>query len=121
MDVTAIMAWATLAVAFPLNAVAAFLLLKKSRQRPDLDILKERFITAVATTLLVLFFGMVFVNNDQTVPPLGLDTTKWITRGVLLAVALVVGGGWLRIWWHGRVSDKRQTNRAPLDGKRPPS
>lgn len=105
-EFTSVLAWLTVLVAVPLNAVAALLLLKKSREAPHLRVLRERFIVAVVTTLVVAFFGAIFINNDQTIPPLSLDATKWITRLAMLTLALVSAGGWLWIYFSSRRSDK---------------
>lgn len=98
MEFTAVLAWLTLAVGVPLNVVAALLLLKKSRQAPGLRVLRERFLVAVVTTVVVLFFGLIFVNNDQLVPPLDVDTTKWITRLAILGLATVPAVGFIRLY-----------------------
>lgn len=119
METTAVLAWLTLLVGVPLNALAAALLLKQWRAAPHLRVLRERFVVAVAVTFLVLFFGIIFVNNDQTIPPVSVDATKLITRTAMLAVALVVGVGWL--WVYRSLS--RRPPRQDGEGKvvSPPS
>lgn len=99
MELTVFLAWAVLLVGVPLNALAAYLLLRASRERPQLRVLRERCVVAVVTTLVVLFFGVIFVNNDREVPWLGLDATKLITRTAMLVMALVSGGGWLWVYF----------------------
>lgn len=98
MEVTAVLAWLTVLVAVPLCGVASWFLLKKSREAPNLRVLRERFLVSVVTMFVVLFFGVIFVNNDQTVPPISLDATKLITRSAILVLALVQAGGWIWIY-----------------------
>lgn len=106
MEFTKVLAWLVVLVAVPLNIVAAFLLLRKSREAPHLRVLRERFIVAVVTTVVVLFFGLIFLNNDRLVPPLSLDATKWITRLAMLTLALTSAGGWLWIYFSSGRSNK---------------
>jgi hypothetical protein len=98
MEFTAVLAWLTLALGVPLNVTTAFLLRQKSRQAPHLRVLKERFIVSVITTVVVLTFGLIFVNNDQLVPPLDVDTTKLITRLAMLGIAIIPAASWILIY-----------------------
>lgn len=98
MEFTAWLGLATLLVGFPLSVIAAFLLWKTSKRAPTLRVLRERYITAVITAVLVGIFGLIFVNNDQPIPPLSLDATKIITRGVMLVMAIVPAVMWLRLY-----------------------
>lgn len=107
MELTVFLAWATVLVAVPLNGVAAYLLLRKSREAPKLRVLRERFITAVAVTIVVAFFGVIFVNNDREVPPIGLDATKLITRSAILLMSAVASGGWIWLYYRLGRPDKR--------------
>lgn len=96
---TEVLAWLTLVVAFPLCLVAAYRLRKRVLKAPRLGVLGERYRTAIYVTGVVLFFGLIFVNNDQAVPPLDLDTTKWVTRLTILGLALFSAGGLLWLDW----------------------
>jgi hypothetical protein len=98
MDTTAALAWLTLLVGVPINVMAMVLLFKKWRLAPQLRVLRERFIVSVVSTVAVLFFALIFVNNDQLVPPLDVDTTKLITRSVMLGLAVIPALGWLFIY-----------------------
>jgi hypothetical protein len=98
MELTVILAWLTLGVGVPLNVTTTYLLRRKSRQAPHLRVLKERFIVAAITTIVVLVFGVIFVNNDRGVPWLGLDATKLITRVAMLGIAIIPAVGWLLIY-----------------------
>jgi hypothetical protein len=105
MELTDFLAWVALACV-PLNVVATLLLLKTSRKAPSLRVLKERYIVAAITTFVVLFFALVFVNNDQTVPPLSLQTTKVVTRIAMIAMGTVPAVGWILLYRAIGRSDK---------------
>jgi hypothetical protein len=109
MGLNEVLAWVTLLVAVPLCVVATLLLLKKARQAPYLRVLRERYHVSGATTFLVLFFALIFVNNDQPIPPLSLDTTKIITRVAMLSFALVSAVGWILLY--RSLDDKGRKNR----------
>jgi hypothetical protein len=98
MELTEWLGLLTLVIGVPLNVAATLLLLRKSREAPHLRVLRERFLVAVVTTVAVLLFGLIFVNNDQTVPPLDLETTKWITRLAMLGLAVIPAAGWILVW-----------------------
>jgi hypothetical protein len=98
MAVTEILGWVILIVCVPLNVVATFLLYKTYRQASHLRVLRERCIVAAITTLLVLVFGLIFVNNDQPFPPLNLAATKVLTRVVMLLMATVPAIGWILLY-----------------------
>lgn len=103
MEFTAVLAWLTVGVGFPVSTLAALLSWKKVRQRPDLDVLKERAVTASIIAVGVLFFGLIFVNNDQLIPPFDVDTTKIVTRSAMLVLGIVPALLWLRLYWkYGR-------------------
>ena len=98
MELTVFLAWAVLLVGVPLNVTVTILLMRKWRQAPSLRVLKERCIVSLVLTFVLLFFGVIFVNNDQTVPPIGLDATKVITRLAMLGLAIIPAVGWLVIY-----------------------
>jgi hypothetical protein len=98
MELTDVLAWVTLVSCVPLNVVATLLLLKSSRKAPALRVLRERYIVAAITTVVVLFFALVFVNNDQDVPPLSLETTKIITRIAMIVMGTVPAVGWILLY-----------------------
>lgn len=97
MDANVALAWLTLLVGFPLCAFTTLRLRKRSRRSPHLRVLWERYIVMAAITFVVLFYGLIFVNNDQAVPPLSLETTKLLTRTVMFSLALISAIGWLYI------------------------
>lgn len=98
MEFTAWLGLVTLVIGVPLNVVASLLLLRKFRQARHLRVLRERVIVAVITTLMVLVFGLIFVNNDQEVPPLADAATKLITRIVMGVMAIVPALSWILMY-----------------------
>ena len=88
----------TLVIGVPLNLIVVLTLLRKSRARPDLLVLAERFVTALAILVLVTIYGLIFVNNDTIPPWFDLATTKIVTRVVMLVVAVVPAAFWLWIY-----------------------
>jgi hypothetical protein len=98
VELTVALALLTLLVGVPLNVIATYLLLRKSREAPHLRVLRERFVVAAITTIVVLVFGIIFVNNDREIPWLGLDATKLITRVAMLGIAIIPAVSWLFIY-----------------------
>lgn len=88
----------TLLIGVPLNLAVVVMLGSRSRARPELLVLRERFVTALALLVLVLIFGLVFVNNDTIPPWLDLATTKIVTRFTMLVAAVVPAAMWLWIY-----------------------
>jgi hypothetical protein len=93
-----LLGWLVLVIGVPLNLFVVGMLLRKSRARPDLRVLRERFITAVVILALVLVYGLIFVNNDTIPPPFDLATTKLITRLAMLGLAIVPASIWLWLY-----------------------
>lgn len=98
MELTVLLALLTLFVGVPLNAVVTVMLLRESRRLPHLRVLRERFIAAAAVLLTTIVFGLIFVNNDQSLPPLDLVATKVITRVAMLVVGIVPAAYWLWLY-----------------------
>lgn len=99
MGLPNILAIAVLMVGIPLNALVTVMLWRASRTDPDILVLRERLIAAAAVLVLVITFGLIFLNNDALPPWLTTDVTKLVTRFVLLAVAVVPALYWLRLYW----------------------
>jgi hypothetical protein len=74
-------------VVLPINAYVTLKLWRLHRARMDLRALRERGIVSTALTLVMAVFAVVFLNNDQAVPPLSVEQTRIATR--LAMVALV--------------------------------
>lgn len=102
---TEVLAWATFLVGVPLCAVTTFFLRKASREKPYLRYLRERYLVSIGAVVIVLFFSLIFINNDQAVPPLSLDTTKIITRLAMFGFAVVTSAGF--IWLYKGRGKKR--------------
>lgn len=98
MELTVFLAWATLLFGVSLNMFVTILSYRKHHKAPYLRVLQERFITSLVLTVVILFFGLIFVNNDQEIPPLGLDATKLITRFAMLALAIIPAVGWILLY-----------------------
>lgn len=92
----------TLVVGVPLNLVVTVLLWRRSVNAPDIKVLRERLVASCAVLLVVTVFGLIFVNNDQAIPPLDTDTTRLITRAAMLVVGLVPATYWLALYWRAR-------------------
>jgi hypothetical protein len=98
MEFTAWLGLVILAVGVPLNVAATLLLLRESRRFPHLRVVKERGIASTISTVVVLFFGLIFVNNDQEIPPFDVDTTKLVTRIVMLGLAVIPAATWIYVY-----------------------
>lgn len=92
------LAFAVVAIAAPLNWIVAYLLWRLSRQAPEVAVLRERAINATAVALIVSVFAVIFVNNGLEVPPLGIEATRLLTRGSLLALSTYAAVRWLRLY-----------------------
>lgn len=95
-----VLALVTLWVGVPLNMIVTIMLWRRSRAYPEIRVLRERFIVAVAVLVLVLVFGLIFLNNDRLPPLLTTDATKLITRAAVLIVAIVPACYWLILYWY---------------------
>lgn len=100
MNLPNILAIAVLVVGVPLNALVTVMLWRKSHAHPRIRVLRERLIAETAVLVLVIVFGLIFLNNDTLPPPLDTDVTKLVTRAVLLGVAVVPALYWL--WLYGK-------------------
>lgn len=83
------LAWLTLGFGVPLSLITTLVLLRKWRRKRYLKVLLRDVKTAAIITVVVLVFGLIFVNNDMIEPWLDVDTTKWITRLAILALAII--------------------------------
>lgn len=99
MSLPNLLATLVLVVGVPLNLLVTALLWRHSRDHPHIHVLGERFIAALSVLVLVVVFGLIFLNNDRLPPWLTTDVTKIITRFVLLGVATIPALYWLRLYW----------------------
>lgn len=58
-------------------------------------VLRQNLQVMTIITLGVALFGLIFVNNDQPIPPLDVLTTKYITRYYWLAIGIIPALTWL--------------------------
>jgi hypothetical protein len=96
-----VLAIATLAIAVPLNWAVTWRLWRLSRSAPDVGVLRERAIVALAVSVLVTVFALIFLNNDLVPPLFGFEQTKYLTRGVMLAAGIIPALYWLRLYRNG--------------------
>lgn len=87
-----------LLVGTPLNLLVTVMLWRRSLNYPRIRVLRERAVVASAVLLTVVVFGLIFVNNDTLPPPLSTEITKWVTRAVLLLLAIVPALYWLILY-----------------------
>lgn len=102
MSLTSALATLVLVVGVPLNVLVTVLLWRQALTHPDVLVLRDRLIAAISVLVLVIVFALIFLNNDTLPPWLATDTTKVITRFVVLGVAVVPALYWLGLWWKGR-------------------
>jgi hypothetical protein len=96
--VSTVLAYATIFIAAPLNWIVVIRLWRLSRENPDLRVLRERAIVALALALLITVFSLVFLNNDLIPPLLAFEDTKIITRTVMLLTGVVPATYWLYLY-----------------------
>lgn len=88
-----------LVIGVPLNALVTFLLWRAYRANPKIRVLRERLVVEVAVLLLVIVFGLIFLNNDRLYPPFDTDATKLITRLTMLGLSTIPACYWLILYW----------------------
>lgn len=98
MNIPSILGVATLIIGIPLNAYVTWKLWRLHQLSPGLRVLRERVIVAAAILLLVLAFGLIFINNDLVPPPFSFESTKFLTRGAMLLVAIGPASYWLWLY-----------------------
>ncbi len=94
MSLTTLLAILVVVVALPLNVYVTRKLRRLSQSTPEIKVLHERSVAALALTLIVAIYAAVFVNNEIHPPPLDFESTKLITRGALLALAVIPAARW---------------------------
>lgn len=96
-----VVALIVLAIGVPLNIAVTLLLYRAYRQRPNNRVLRERFVAELAVLVLIVVFVIVFLNNDSLIPLITTETTKLVTRLVMLAVAVIPASYWLYLYRKG--------------------
>ena len=96
MTLATLLTVVVLVFALPLNWLVTVRLWWRSRSLVlDPGAVRERAIVALALTLIVTVFALIFANNDLPVPILNGDATKLITRGAVLALSVIPALYWL--------------------------
>ena len=85
-----------LVVGVPLNIYVFLKLRELSTNAPGVRVLRERAHLAFVILLVVLVFGLIFVNNDLIQPVVTGEATKLITRLAVMVLAVVPACYW---WW----------------------
>jgi hypothetical protein len=98
MPLPNLLALAVLFIGVPLNAIVTVMLLRRARANPTIKVLHERMVVSAVVLLLLVVFGLIFLNNDTLPPPFNTDLTKLITRFAMLVIALVPPGYWLWLY-----------------------
>lgn len=99
MSVQSVLATLVLFLGVPLNLLVTVLLMRQAIANPGIRVLTDRLIASIAVLLMVIVFGFIFLNNDSLPPMLTTDTTRIITRFVLLCVAVIPALYWLSLYW----------------------
>jgi len=102
MPLPNLLAIVVLLVGLPLNVVVTAMLLRRSREVPRNPVLHERMVVSAFVLILVVVFGLVFLNNDTLPPPLDVNVTKIITRLTVLGIAVIPALYWLTLYSNGR-------------------
>lgn len=88
-----------LVIGVPLNVLVTILLWRTYRAHPTYRLLRERLVVEIAVLLMVVVFGLIFLNNDSAIPPFDLGATKLITRWAVLGLATIPACYWLALYW----------------------
>lgn len=98
MSLPTLIALAVLIVGVPLNLYVTIRLWRLAGARPRLRVVRDRSIVSATVLVIVVVFGLIFLNNDWTPTFLSGDTTKIITRLAILVLAVVPASFWLWIY-----------------------
>ena len=98
MSIPTILAVITIVVGVPLNLFVTLKLWELARAAPHVRALRERAIVATAVLLIVVVFGLIFLNNDLVPPILAFDSTKFLTRSAMLLIAVGPASYWLWVY-----------------------
>jgi len=93
-----LLAFVVLFVGVPLNLYVVHRLWQLVRAEPDNAVLRDRVIVALAVLLLIVVFGLIFLNNDLDAPVVSFADTKLGTRTVAVILAIVPASYWLWIY-----------------------
>lgn len=88
MNLPSILAALVIFVAVPLIWFVEWRLWRRSVQRPDLELMRERAWREAHLGVIVTIFALVFLNNGMEVPILDPFTTMVLTRTAILSLAV---------------------------------
>lgn len=94
---TELLGQVVLYVGSPLCLLVAIIMWRNSLSAPRVRVLRHDAVSATVVFIVVITFGLIFVNNDTLPPPLSVVITKWVTRWAMTLLAFVpaVGLLWL--------------------------
>lgn len=85
-------------IGVPLNWYVTWRLWRLARANPEIQVIRDRAVSATALAVVVTVFALIFLNNDLVPPAVSFDATKWLTRSVMLAAAIVPPVYWLWLY-----------------------
>ncbi len=94
----AVLAVLVAVIGVPLNWYVVWRLWRLRQAKPNLRVVRERAVVALALAIVVTVFAAIFLNNDVPEPFLTGEMTKWLTRAVLLVASIVPPLYWLSIY-----------------------
>lgn len=83
-----------LVVGVPLNLYVTLRLWRLVHESPRIRVLRERAITATVVLVVVVVFGLIFLNNDSVPPVLSSDSTRLLTRTAMLGISIIPAAYW---------------------------
>lgn len=98
MTLSTVLAFAVVLVAAPLSWIVFLMLRRQTRHLPGNKVLRAQAWASFSLAVIVTVFAIVFVNNEQAVPPLDLEATRILTRGALLLVSVASSLYWIRLY-----------------------
>ena len=87
-DPTVLLALAVVFIAAPVNWYVVWRLWRLRRRDPTNRVLRDRMYVAIALSLIVSIFALVFLNNEVIPPPIDLFGTRLLTRSAILGLSL---------------------------------
>ncbi len=89
-------------VSVPLNWFVVVRLWRLSLVKPSIPVLRFQAILATGLSAIVTLFALIFLNNDLPDPVVSGDTTKLITRSVVLIWSVIPSLYWLWLYRKAR-------------------
>lgn len=99
----ALLAYAVVGIALPLNWFLTYRLWRITRSDPSIEVLSERTWVALHISIVVTIFAIVFLNNGMIEPLLTPWDTMVITRLAILSL-MIPALRWLWMYYRGEES-----------------